>query len=107
MTPRRAFDFTINIPTIIIFLGAVVSASGAFMHLSDNQARFEQAFQQQAKLNLSLNEHIEQQDRLLAIWEERMKDFPLHRHVEHAILYPAGPNEPSPEAPSKSKGQDP
>lgn len=99
---RPHFDFTMNVPTLIMILGILVSASGAFMHLQDNQERLEISIHHQAEVNAAIVQKLDQQNRVMTIWNERMRNFPLHKHVGNKIIMSDGGSDdmiPEKEAP--------
>jgi hypothetical protein len=89
--PGFTVDFSVNIPTLILLSTTFVSLTAGWVHLTDSQREISDSLTAQAQATAAMQQHIEKCDRTLTVLNERLKAYPLHRHVGSKIVYDAEP----------------
>ena len=88
MSPQNRWDFSVNIPTLFTLIAAIFTAGVTYSNLQNSQRAFADWMTKQEAINSTMAVQLDRQTSVLTVWEERMKEFPLHRHVNGEIVYP-------------------
>ena len=82
-------DFSVNIPTLILICTTFVSITAGWVHLTDTQKTLADKLETQEYTNKAIAAHIDRWDRTSTVLNQKLRTFPLHRHVGNTIIYDA------------------
>ena len=99
-----SFDFSVNIPSLVLIITTLVSVTAGWVHTSDKATQLAADLENQTYAVQRVSGKVERISTTLTVLDERLKVYPLHRHVSPTItIYD---NTPAADMPADVEGAD-
>jgi hypothetical protein len=90
MNHKPIMDYTLNLPTLLAAGAMLLTFVAGYVHLRETVQAHAERWKTQVDTNKEISETMASINKVLNIWDERLRSFPLHIHVGQAIVISEG-----------------